>query len=110
MKSLIVATTLAMSAVAAGSAMAETAEYRLTIKNHRFEPSTLTIPANRKVKLIVENLDSSPEEFESHSLNREKIIPGNSKATLYVGPLNPGSYDFFGEFNPKTATGTIIVK
>ncbi|HCU54159.1 MAG TPA: hypothetical protein DIC36_07770 [Gammaproteobacteria bacterium] len=91
-------------------AAAETAEYRLVIKDHRFQPAELVIPAGQKVKLIVENQDPTPEEFESHPLNREKIIPGNSKATIYIGPLTPGRYPFFGEFNPKTATGHIVVK
>jgi len=91
-------------------ASAETAEYRLVIKDHRFQPAELVLPAGQKAKLIVENQDPTPEEFESHPLNREKIIPGNSKATIYIGPLTPGRYPFFGEFNPKTATGHIVVK
>jgi len=101
---------LVASSLVSGIAFAEVKEFRLTIKDHRFNPSEITIPANEKVKLLVENLDATPEEFESHSLNREKIIPGKSKAVIYVGPLKPGSYDFFGEFNPKTATGKILVK
>jgi hypothetical protein len=91
-------------------ASAELAEFRLVIKDHRFQPHELVIPAGQKIKLIVENQDPTPEEFESHPLNREKIIPGNSKATIYLGPLTSGTYPFFGEFNPKTATGHIIVK
>ena len=73
-------------------------------------PSELQIPAGQKVKLVVDNQDSTPEEFESHSLNREKIIPGNSKATIFIGPLKPGTYEFFGEFHQETAQGKIIVK
>jgi hypothetical protein len=91
-------------------AHADLAEYRLVIKNHHFEPTNIEIPAGQKIRLIIENLDPTPEEFESHQLNREKIIPANGKTTVYLGPLNPGSYPFFGEFNPRTATGTIIVK
>ena len=84
--------------------------YSLLIKEHRFQPAELTVPAGTKVKLLVENLDSTPEEFESHSLNREKIISGNSKATIYIGPLAPGRYTFEGEFNAKTAQGVIIAQ
>lgn len=94
----------------ASTAYAETPEFQLVIKDHQFIPSTLEIPAGQKVKLIVENQDATPEEFESHDLNREKIIAGNSKGVIYVGPLEAGSYKFFGEFNPKTATGTLTVK
>jgi hypothetical protein len=84
--------------------------YSLLIKEHRFQPAELTVPAGTKVKLLVENLDSTPEEFESHGLNREKIISGNSKATIYIGPLAPGRYTFEGEFNAKTAQGVIIAQ
>jgi hypothetical protein len=85
-------------------------EFTLVIKDHRFTPSELTVPAGQKIKLVVENQDATPEEFESHSLNREKIVPGGGKISLMVGPLKPGSYDFFGEFNEKTARGTLIAK
>ena len=90
------------------SAAAE--DYKLVIKDHQFQPAEITIPSGTKVKLLVENQDSTPEEFESYLLNREKIIAGNSKVTLFIGPLSAGKYPFFGEFNPKTAQGIIIVK
>ena len=91
-------------------AVAADSEFALTIKNHVFIPAELKIPARQKVKLVVENQDSTPEEFESHELNREKLIPGNSKAHIYVGPLKPGRYPFYGEFNAKTARGTLVVE
>ncbi len=83
---------------------------QLTIKNHQFHPAEITIPANTRVKLEISNQDATPEEFESHSLHREKIIPGGSTRTIYIGPLEAGTYEFYGEFNPKTAQGRIIVK
>ena len=83
--------------------------YEIEIRNHLFEPDEITIPANTKVKLVVYNRDSTPEEFESFELNREKVIMGGAKATIFVGPLAPGEYPFFGEFNPTTALGKIIV-
>ncbi len=85
-------------------------DYQLIIKDHRFEPAELIIPANKKVKILVDNQDPTAEEFESHDINREKVISGNSKATIFVGPLKPGSYKFFGEFNPATAQGILVVK
>ena len=86
------------------------ADYTIVIKDHKFAPEELTIPAGEKIKLRVDNQDPTPEEFESYSLNREKIISGHRKATIFIGPLAPGRYEFFGEFNPKTAQGVIIAK
>lgn len=90
--------------------MAADLEISLTIKDHQFTPAELKVPAGKKVKLVVNNMDSTPEEFESHQLNREKVIAGNSKATIYVGPLSPGKYTFWGEFHDKTARGVIVAE
>ena len=92
------------------SAWAADAEFALTIRDHRFEPAEIRVPANQKVKLVVHNQDSTPEEFESHKLNREKVIAPGAKATIYIGPLSPGSYPFVGEFHEKTARGTVIAE
>lgn len=91
-------------------ALAETPIFEIAIKDHKFNPATLEIPAGKKVKLLVKNQDPTPEEFESHELNREKVIAGNSEATIFVGPLDAGEYPFFGEFNEKTAQGKLVVK
>ena len=85
-------------------------EFKLVIENHKFTPDMVEVPAGKKVKLIVENKDATPEEFESKSLNREKVIPGKSSATIFIGPLKPGEYKFVGEFNEKTAKGVIVAK
>ncbi len=85
-------------------------EYTIIIQEHKFSPSELTIPANKKVKLIVDNQDATPEEFESHDLKREKVIPGHKKGVINIGPLKPGEYKFVGEFNEKTAQGVIKVQ
>ncbi len=85
-------------------------EARLVIKDHRFTPSEISVPAGQKIKLIVENQDPTPEEFESYALNREKIVPPSGKIVIFVGPLEPGRYEFFGEFNAKTARGWLVVQ
>lgn len=84
--------------------------FEIVIKDHKFQPPVLEIPANKKVKLIVKNQDPTPEEFESYELNREKVIAGNSQAIVFVGPLEPGTYPYFGEFNMATAQGKIVAK
>lgn len=85
-------------------------DYILTLKDHQFSPPVLTIPANQKVKITVKNLDSTPAEFESHDLKREKVITGKSDAIISVGPLTTGTYHYFDEFHEETAKGTIVVQ
>jgi len=89
---------------------AATPEIVLEIRNHLFQPDTIRIPANTKVKLVIFNRDPTPEEFESYELNREKVIMGGRKAVVFIGPLAAGEYPFFGEFNPQTALGKVIVE
>ncbi|HEX7969700.1 MAG TPA: cupredoxin domain-containing protein [Stellaceae bacterium] len=91
-------------------ARAEDPSFPITIKDHRFEPAELQVPAGVKVKLVIRNSDPTPEEFESRTLHREKVIPGGGEGTVFVGPLGAGTYDFFGDFNPKTAQGRLIAK
>lgn len=91
-------------------ALAATPVIEIQIKDHLFLPSEVVIPVDTKVKLLVSNLDPTPEEFESYELNREKVIDGNSKAVIFIGPLPAGEYPFFGEFYPKTAQGKVVVK
>lgn len=86
------------------------AEYALVIRDHRFEPTELQVPAGKKIKLLIENRDSTAEEFESHVLNREKVVPGHSRVPIFIGPLAPGRYPFFGEFHEQTARGAIVAR
>ena len=90
--------------------LAKRPEFRLILKNHLFYPAEIEIPANTKVKLIIHNQDQTPEEFDSFDLNREKVIFPQKKAVIFIGPLLPGRYEFFGEFNPNSAQGAIVVK
>lgn len=85
-------------------------EVRIVIKNHMFSPSEVKVPSGTKIHLIVVNEDVTPEEFESHSLNREKVIRGGKTATIKLPKLKPGRYEFFGEFHPETAQGILIVE
>ena len=96
---------LSLGAFAAGEP-----EFNVAIEGHKFTPDRIEVPAGKKVKLIVENKDATPEEFESAQLKVEKVIPGKSKATIYVGPLKAGEYKFAGEYNAKTAQGVIVAK
>src|ERR1700736_7074023 len=74
----------------AGTASAVT--LRISIKDHRFQPAALKVPANTPVTLVVRNLDPAPEEFESNTLRVEKVVAGNSEITFNFRPLAPGRY------------------
>ncbi|MEH6596799.1 MAG: cupredoxin domain-containing protein [Colwellia polaris] len=92
------------------NSQAQTKEFYLTLENHVFTPSELKIPANKKVKLIIFNKDNVAEEFDSFDLNREKVLFPKRKSTIFIGPLKPGNYEYFGEYHPNSARGVIIVE
>ncbi|MEO8930132.1 MAG: cupredoxin domain-containing protein [Caldimonas sp.] len=102
--------TLALLVVAPVAFAADAVEVLIAIKNNRFEPAEVRVPANQRVKLIVHNQDASPEEFESRQLSREKIVPAGAKVSIFIGPLKPGRYEFWGEYHEATAKGVVIAE
>lgn len=108
---MIKACTVLMLVIVAllNSATAAVPEFTIILKDHLFYPSTINIPANKKVKFVIHNQDNTPEEFDSFSLNREKVIFANRSTSIFIGPLKPGVYDFFGEYHPHKAQGKVIV-
>ena len=101
---------LALAAFHALPAAAADAERLLIIRDHRFEPMELRVPANERVKIVIHNQDAKAEEFDSHALNREKLVPAGAKVSVFVGPLKPGRYPFAGEYNEATAQGVVIAE
>jgi plastocyanin len=95
---------------AVGAARADDTDARLVIRDHKFEPAEFSVPAGKKIKLVIENQDATAEEFESHELKREKVVPAKGQVTIFVGPLKPGRYPFFGDFHKDSAKGVLIAK
>jgi hypothetical protein len=93
-----------------GAASARAEDYVLTIKDHRFTPAEIKVPANQRVAITVVNEDATPEEFDSSALKVEKVIAGKSKGIVRIGPLKPGRYSFIGEYNEATAKGVVIAE
>jgi len=108
MKKLSLAVILLSMSTTVTVAASPALEFRLKLQDNLFFPSRLEVPAHTKIKLIISNQDSTPEEFDSFDLNREKVIFPQGEAVIYIGPLQPGEYTFFGEYNPTTARGVII--
>ena len=83
----------------------------LTIKDHKFQPEQLQVPAGVKFKLMVRNDDPTASEFESFELNREKVVPPGKEIPVFLGPLDAGrQYPFFDDFHRDTAKGVLVAK
>ena len=108
----IVLVGLVLAFTAAGTAGTATSgvEVSLTLENHRFQPEELRVAAEIPFVLVITNKDTVPEEFESHDLRIEKVIPGGKTLRLRMPALKPGTYPFVGEFHESTAKGRLIVE
>ena len=97
--------------IAGTPAQAEEAQvFTITIKDHKFDPAEVRVPAGKPVILVVKNADATAEEFESSTLKVEKIIPGGQQGTVRLRPLAVGSYAFIGEFHSDTANGSVVAE
>jgi heme/copper-type cytochrome/quinol oxidase subunit 2 len=91
-----------------GAATADTVE--LSLKEHKFSPADVAVQANQKFQIKVTNGDETPAEFESHDLKVEKIVVPGGTVTVTAGPLKPGTYQFFDDYHPDDAKGTVTAK
>ena len=110
---LRLAATLLFAATALQSfhaAQAADPVFSLTLKDHKFTPAEVTIPANTRVRFLVKNLDATPAEFESDNFKAEKIIPPGKEVTILIGPLKAGTYEFHDEYHEDASKSTLIVK
>ena len=108
-----VATLLLLTAlgVFCGGAQAEDAySVTITIRDHRFEPAELRVPAGKRILLTIINADPLSEEFNSKALKVEKVVAGKSQGIVHISPLNPGRYDFIGEYHEETAKGQVVAE
>jgi hypothetical protein len=83
---------------------------QLTLQNHRFQPDHVTVPAGERFRIELTNRDDTVDEFESYDMKFEKIVVPGGRITVFAGPLHPGTYKFFDDYHPDTATGTITAE
>lgn len=85
-------------------------EIALSYKDKKFDPPEISAPANTPIVIKFRNLDNDAMELESDSLHIEKVVAAGKDATIKVRAQKPGRYEFFDEYNEKTARGALIVK
>jgi plastocyanin len=95
--------------LAAFPAFADMPQIPIVLQNHQFAPSEVTVPAGVKVELRIHNRQNIPAEFESGALHREQVMTPGATISVYVGPLDPGHYEFFDDFHNATR-GHLVVK
>ncbi len=70
----------------------DTPTFEIRIKDHKFDPERLEVPAGKDFKLVVKNL------------------AGGGEGIFNLEGLEAGEHKFFGEFHMDTANGVIVAK
>jgi hypothetical protein len=83
---------------------------QIVLKDHRFIPAELAVPANTPIVLEVANQDKTPAEFESKTLRVEKVVAGGGKISVRIRALAPGRYRFFDDYHEETTVGFLVVR
>ena len=99
----------ALLIVCAAPGFAQQPPITIAVRDHQFVPAEVSVPAGVKVELIIHNEQTTPAEFESKSLHREKVVAPGASASIFVGPLKPGRYEFLDDFHPATR-GFLVVQ
>lgn len=105
---LLAAGFLATGAVSAGAA--EDPSFRIEFKDGVVTPHRLEVPANKRFVLELVNSGTTPAEFESKELRREKVLAPGVTSTLVIRTLDPGEYDFFDDFHPDAPPAVLVAK
>lgn len=88
----------------------EPTQIELVIKDHRFIPAEIHVPAGKPTIITVRNQDDTAEEFDSTALKIEKVVAGGTYGTVRLRPLGRGQYPFIGEYHADTAQGVVIAE
>lgn len=102
---LLAATLFAFAATAQ-----ELPAFQIVMKDGRFSPERLEVPAGKRFKLVLKNEGRGPAEFENLSMRVEKVLAPGVTSFVVLPALRPGEYRFVDEFRPQSGSLTIIAK
>lgn len=92
---------LAAASIAAEPAYAEEGDpvFQVRFSNGVVSPSVIEVPANKRFKLELHNDGTTPIEFESIPLRKEKVLAPGASSFLVFRSLDAGNYAFFDDFH-----------
>jgi hypothetical protein len=82
----------------------------IEMKDGAITPLRLEVPANRTFKIELRNSGTTPAEFESLELHREKVLAPHSSSFIVIKSLEPGEYKFFDDFHPDAPQAVLVAR
>jgi hypothetical protein len=83
---------------------------KIVFRDGKIEPREIIVPANTRLVLELVNQGTSPAEFESRELSKEKVLAPNSTSSLVIRRLDAGRYEFVDDFHPDAAPAVLIAQ
>ena len=84
--------------------------FRIELKDGVITPQRLQVPANKDFRIELHNAGTTPAEFESKGLRKEKVVPPDSTSVILIRKLAPGEYDLFDDFHPQGAASVLVAE
>ena len=98
---LVVSLALILAAAWIGGAQsADDPVFRIEFADGVVTPSRIEVPADTRIELLLVNKGTTPAEFESLPLRKEKVLAPGTSSSMVIKGLDPGEYPFFDDFHP----------
>ncbi len=101
---------VAFAVFLAAPAVAEEPAYVISFSDLGFAPARLEVPARETVKVVLRNEGTTPVEFESTRLKKEKVLGPGVESFIVLRGIPEGEYSFFDDFNPAAGNGVIVAR
>ncbi len=101
---------LLIAAFALVAGAQELPTFEISMKDGRFSPERLEVPAGKRVKLVLKNEGRTPAEFENLSMRVEKVLAPGVTSFVVLHNLRPGEYRFIDEFHPQGGSVTLVAQ
>lgn len=94
----------------AGVSHADDPVFVIAFNDGAIEPAEIVVPAGVRFKLELHNTGTSPVEFESIVLRKEKVLGPGASSFIVIRRLDPGEYEFFDDFHLDMPPARLIAK
>lgn len=84
-------------------------DYEIDVNAQGFENPRIELPANRRVKLEVDNESDAVVEFYIPAIDLEIAVPAHTEREFYVDGFAPGEYTFENALVPGMR-GTLVAR
>lgn len=101
----------AILAITGVPAMAEDLPtFKVEMKDGVMTPLRIEVPADKPFKIEIHNTGTTPAEFESLELRKEKVVAPGAVSFVVIKRVSAGEYKFFDDFHPNAPQVTVVAK